>query len=68
MIAFEVMHYLKRKVNGKESRMALKLNMSKAYDRVEWNYLEVVLLEMGFNQVVVQLFMSCITSVNWKKF
>lgn len=35
MIAFEIMHYLKQKKFGKEGFMALKLDMSKAYDRIE---------------------------------
>ena len=34
LIAFEIMHYLKKK-EGKESYMAVKLDMSKAYDQVE---------------------------------
>lgn len=35
IISFKVMHYLKRKHRGKEGYIALKLDMSKAYDRVE---------------------------------
>lgn len=43
MVSFEVMHYLKRKTKGKERYMALKLHMSKAYDRIECPYLENIL-------------------------
>ena len=39
VIAFETLHYLKQKTQGKSSSMALKLDMSKAYDRVEWQFL-----------------------------
>lgn len=35
MISFEVMHYLKRKKFGKTGFMALKLDMSTTYDRIE---------------------------------
>ncbi|CAH9143761.1 unnamed protein product [Cuscuta epithymum] len=40
VVAFETHHYLKRKSSGKEGYVAMKLDMSKAYDRVSWRFLE----------------------------
>lgn len=66
MVAFAVMHYMKWKTKGKEAWIALKLDMSKAYDRVEWNFLQVILLKLGFDHKLVGLFINCISSVKYQ--
>ncbi|XP_074342959.1 uncharacterized protein LOC141680708 [Apium graveolens] len=40
LIAFEVLHHMKWKKTGQEGEVALKLDKSKAYDRVDWNFLK----------------------------
>ena len=45
--------------------MALKLDMSKAYDRVEWRFLEKILLRMGFQESWVAMIMQCVSIVTY---
>lgn len=48
IIAFEVHHYLKRKTQGINGFVAIKIDMSKAYNRVEWGYLKAIMGKLGF--------------------
>ena len=57
LIAFESLHYMKTSSSGKEGFMTLKLDMSKAYDRVEWSFLEKIMLKMGFQDSWVAMIM-----------
>ncbi|KAL5736596.1 hypothetical protein ACOSQ2_031384 [Xanthoceras sorbifolium] len=65
LIGFECMHLLKRKKLGDHGFAALKLDMSKAYDRVEWSYLESIMRRLGFSASWVDLILRCVSSVSY---
>ena len=47
LVAFEMMHHINQKKSGKVGEMALKLDMSKAYDSGEWVYLDKIMEKLG---------------------
>ena len=39
-VAFEILHHMRNRTKGKKGHMAVKVDISKVYDRVEWEFLQ----------------------------
>lgn len=65
LLASEVFHFMSHKTTGRKGCLVAKIDMSKAFDRMEWPYLEAVLMKMGFDMRFVNLLMSCMNSVTY---
>ena len=56
---------MKTRRNGKTGYLAAKMDMSKAYDRIEWSYLKGTMRTMGFSDRWISLVMNCVSSVTY---
>jgi hypothetical protein len=65
LIAIEVIHALKRKTRGRRGEMALKIDISKAYDKVDWGFMRGMLERLGFSNKWIHWMMLCVSSVNY---
>ena len=61
--AYETLHTMHTRMWSKVGFIGIKLDMSKAYDWVEWPFLEAVMAKMGFNKRWWWLIMKCLQSV-----
>ncbi|KAL5579747.1 hypothetical protein UlMin_012189 [Ulmus minor] len=64
IIGFECLHAIKR-WKTKKNYIALKLDMAKAYDRVEWEFIQRIMNKLGFSDVWTKKIMTCISSVTY---
>ncbi|XP_021827477.1 uncharacterized protein LOC110768097 [Prunus avium] len=65
LIAQELMHKFKVS-KGKRGFMAWKIDLSKAYDILNWHFIEVVLAELGMPAVLRRLIMHCVSTVKYQ--
>ena len=65
LMLFETLDYIKHQQYGKSGFMTLKRDMNKAYDRVEWFFMEILLKKMGFHDKWVALTMECMTAISY---
>jgi hypothetical protein len=64
LIAYECLHTIRRQ-KAKRPYFALKIDMMKAYDRVEWDYLHGCLCKLGFAPDWITVVMRCVTHVRY---
>ncbi|XP_019150180.1 PREDICTED: uncharacterized protein LOC109146988 [Ipomoea nil] len=66
LVASEVIHFLNRKRQGRDGWCALKLDMAKAYDKMEWSFLHAMMTWLGFDSKWIDIILRCVTTVRYK--
>lgn len=64
IVAFETQHYIKCRRQGRNGVVALKADMSKAFDRVEWTFLSGIMDKLGFCNKWIDWIMSCVSTIS----
>ena len=64
ILAHELLHSFKSK-RGKGGFMFLKMDMEKAFDRMEWSFLLAILKQLGFSSIWIAWVRICISSASF---
>lgn len=65
LVAAEVTHFMHKRSSRYNGLMMLKLDINKAYDHVEWNFLEAMMQKFGFSDRWICMVMMCISKVSY---
>lgn len=65
IVAQEVIHYMERK-KGKKGVMAIKVDLEKAYDRIQWDFIGETLATIGFEEHFIRIIIKCLTTARMK--
>ena len=61
-LASEAIHSIKRE---KQPTFSLKIDLSKAYDRVSWTFIHLLLIQIGMSLEMVEWILGCIQSTSF---
>ena len=61
LVTYETLHTMHSRKKGRKGSLALKLDISKAYDRVEWPFLQGIMSKLGFPEKLIGWVMGCVT-------
>ena len=62
LVAYEVMHIMNNRWMGRKGQLALKFDVSKAYNQMEWHFLKCLLLKLGFPIYSVKSLIGYVTT------
>ena len=65
IVAYEALHSMHIRKKGKTGLLALKLDVSKAYDQVEWMFLQGARQKLGFPEKWIERVMTCATTTSF---
>lgn len=65
LLVDEILSTIKRRKSGKGALAGMKLDMSKAYDGISWNFIEAVMVKMNFPQHWNQLIVLARSVSSW---
>lgn len=65
LIAFKINHYMERRTQGNRGWAGLKNDISKAYDRLEWDFIQNMMVKFGFHELWISRIMKFIQSVTY---
>ena len=63
IIVQEIIHTLSKK-KGRVGYMVIKIDLEKAYDKLEWNFIKDTLIKANLPADLIDIIMSCISSVS----
>ena len=63
-VAYELLHRMRNR-RKRMGQMVVKLDISKAYNRVEWEFLRQIMLKLGFTPRWVHLAMETLTTASY---
>ncbi|XP_074290550.1 uncharacterized protein LOC141617266 [Silene latifolia] len=66
LIAHEVLHYINKTTKGTNCYAVLKLDMNKAFDRVSWSFLMLIMKRMGFPTFWQNIIWECVATISYR--